>query len=204
MRSHVWSLPGVLAACGFLLTPAWAQEPGHQHEGEGKPKGAEGPGHTHERSSLHGGRVTMTKEFHFEVVFLRDGIQVHLYDRNQSPIPFRTASGEATITLSGREDVTVPLSLRKPSEEKHEGHERVGGDKAKLDWLEGKADLSKLREGEAKVQFRIRNLPGDKEKEDAFRQAFQLARVVRFRCPNHPEALQERPGKCAKGDGEGT
>jgi len=197
-RSTMFSLAAALAFAG---SPVPAQEHGHGKEPHEKPAGQEAAGHTHEKSSLHGGQVTMTKEFHFEVLFLRDGIQVHLYDRNQNPIPFRAASGEATLTIPGKGDVTVPLSLKKAAEGKHEGHEHVGAD-LQLDWLEGRADLSKLREDEARIQFRIRNLPGDKEKEDAFRQAFHLARLVRFRCPKHPETLSETVGKCPKGDGE--
>src|SRR5437773_3759725 len=55
-------------------------------------------GHEHKHGApLHGGKVTMTKEYHFEVVFAKNGLTVYPRTHEDQPIDASRLTGTATF-----------------------------------------------------------------------------------------------------------
>lgn len=71
----------------------------HEHDHGAGGRGEEA-GHSHERAEVHGGTVTMSKEFHIETVFLPDQVRLYLYDAEQNPMHFKY-SGKGLVTANG-------------------------------------------------------------------------------------------------------
>ena len=53
-------------------------------------------GHKH-GAPLHGGKVAMTKEYHFEVVFAKDGLKVYPRSHEDQPVDASRLTGTATF-----------------------------------------------------------------------------------------------------------
>lgn len=175
---------------------------GHdEHSEHGAGHAGEAEGHAHDKAALHGGQVTMSieKEFHFEVLFQRDTVKVYLYNGDQLPISAKGVTG--TVKLSSKDRSRKPIStvfayFKSEEEGEHgQGHKEEHGDQ---DFLQATIDSSKIQEGDAKADFSIKNLPGNKEKTVDFRETFQLTRFVEYACPMGDTEPTDEPGKCKK------
>jgi hypothetical protein len=155
-------------------------------------------GHSHEASELHGGKVTMTDEFHFEVAFQRDQILVYGYDRAQKAIDLGGVSGTARVDFrdSGRDAIEVALTYVKP--EAQSGHGHHGHAEVRFGHLIAEVDLGKVEEGNAKATLMLQGLPGSSEKEVRFKETFKIARLVEYSCPMNDTTPTSEPGSCAK------
>lgn len=151
---------------------------------DGGPK----PGHSHEKSEGHGGTVTMTRDFHFEVAFHRDQVHVWVYDGKQAPIDPRGVEGQVEVRFeaaTNRQPLDARLSY-------------VAGEGGKPGHLEGALDLTNVPEGQAEATFHLEKLPGSGERQVTFREHFKLARLVEYVCPMRCVPSQAEPGKCAR------
>jgi len=87
MRSMVKAMVlSVAVAFGLGVSVVSAHEHGGHEKGEKS-------GHSHERAEVHGGVVTMSKEFHIETVFMPDQVRLYLYDGEQNPMHVQSAKG---------------------------------------------------------------------------------------------------------------
>lgn len=83
MKSFTRIMTGMLAVTTFILlqNPSFAQEKAKESKA----------GHSHEKSEVHGGEVLMSKQHHFEVVWMADHVMVYIYDHHEqfegSPAP---------------------------------------------------------------------------------------------------------------------
>jgi hypothetical protein len=149
----------------------------------------------------HGGQVTVTEEFQFEVVFSRDAVQLYLYDGEKSPVSAEEINGTVRFAFRGLGGKSSSLELAyvgSVDEEKGaHGHEKGNG-RQQQDFLQAKVDLNKLQEGDMIAGFALKNLPGEKEKEVEFRESFKLARLVEYACPMKDSKPALHPGKCEK------
>lgn len=127
---------------------AWAH-------GKGGSPSEEAPGHSHEASSVHGGEVTMTREFHFEVVPAADALQVYVYDARQRPLSARGITGKVSVRFheAKRKSVTARLAFQ---------------DDGSYGLLA--APLRLKDAGEAKITIELSGLPGRAEKKVRFTQ----------------------------------
>ncbi|MFQ5601174.1 MAG: heavy metal-binding domain-containing protein [Candidatus Krumholzibacteriia bacterium] len=175
-----------LAASGW--TPAWGQHEEHSEEA----------GHSHQSAEKHGGTVTMTKEFHFEVAFERDMVHVHGYDGAQKPVDLKGVTGRVVIHFrdSKRKPIEAALKYVGPGGEGSHGHEHPGS--MEPGHLMAAVDLSRVPDGDAKATFKLGNLPGKSEKEVQFKETFQLARQVVYACPMNDSDPTGEPGSCPK------
>lgn len=177
---------------GFPTARLYAQDPGHGVEGH---SAEEVGGHSHGKLEGHGGSVTMTREFHFEVVFHRDKIQVYLYGGEENPLSTEGVSGSVRVRFRDRNRKRVEAALVYVNPNKEAGgHEHGQGDpKEKVqDYLEAKVDLSKVPERGAKATIRLEKVPGQKEREVSFTETFRLARLVEEEHEEHGPGGHDR------------
>ena len=181
---------------------AWAGGHGHGHGADEHGK-EEAEGHGHDKAERHGGQATMTNEFHFEVLFHRDSVQVYFYDGKQNPISARGASGTVSLSFRDhhRERVSAELAYVKPAEKDEGGHGH--GHKEKTaphpqDFLEAAIDLAKVQEGAMKALFDLKGLAGKEEKAVSFKETFKLARLIEYACPMKDTKPSDSPGTCKK------
>ena len=73
------------------------------------PAGEAAPGYSHEKSSIHGGKVVMTTDHHFECVFTEDAVLLYGYDGRQEPIDLKDATGEARVYPKEGGPTTMPF-----------------------------------------------------------------------------------------------
>jgi hypothetical protein len=107
---------------------------------------------------LHGGKVTMTKEYHFEVVFTKDGLKVYPRSHEDKPVDASKLTGTATFYHPNspkpwfmQKLVTSPVTAGRPSL-----------------FLGDMIDLSKVPVAGAKVEFKIDGLPEKAETAASF------------------------------------
>ncbi len=214
----------VVVAVSLPLTPTKAEtgnEPntkGHHNEkgqkqaheaGQAKVGGSnEAKGHSQAKAEQHGGLITMStkKEFHFEVVFHSDSVQVYLYDGKQNPISAKGVSGITSLLF--REPDHKPKSLNadlvyiNPAEQKKDeddhGHKKEEKGRHEQDFLQAKINLTKVQTGNMKAVFALKNLPGKNEKNVNFLKIFKLGRLVEYVCPMKDSKPTNHPGKCSK------
>jgi hypothetical protein len=158
--------------------------------------------HGHKMLERHGGQVTVTEEFQFEVVFSRDAVQLYLYDGEKSPVSAEEINGTVRFAFRGLGGKSSSLELAyvgSVDEEKGaHGHEKGNG-RQQQDFLQAKVDLNKLQEGDMIAGFALKNLPGEKEKEVEFRESFKLARLVGYLCLQLLDASNgDLPGRGGK------
>ncbi len=68
-------------------------------------------GHSHKAASAHGGEVTMTRQHHFEVVPVQEGITVFVYNYTQEPVELSTAITHGSVTLITKDGERRKLTL---------------------------------------------------------------------------------------------
>jgi len=95
-------LSSALLSGGALL----AQEHPSEHPKE-KPKA----GHSHAKTEIHGGEAVMTKEHHFEVVWMANNVMVYMYDMNQKPLAAKGVTGEVVFKFKDGKDQKATLTL---------------------------------------------------------------------------------------------
>ena len=121
-------------------------------------------GHKH-GAPLHGGKVAMTKEYHFEVVFAKDGLKVYPRNHEDKPVDASRLTGTATFYhpnspkpwFERRLNPTAASSARAPSS--------VGTS----------IDLSPVPATGAKVDFKVEGLPEPAETTATFSVPFAVA-----------------------------
>ena len=121
-------------------------------------------GHKH-GAPLHGGTVKMTKEYHFEAVFTRDGVK--LYPRTHDDKPLDTSKVAATATFYH------PNSPKPWFEQKLAAPAAVPGRASSS--LDASIGLSNVPSAGAKVEFKVAGLPEAEEPTTAFTVPFALA-----------------------------
>jgi hypothetical protein len=177
MKIAFWSLPVVLGVslAGWAgVAPTRADDPPQEVPATAA---APSPEHTHGKSELHGGKVTMTKDHHFETRFAADGVRVFIYTANQAPQMVEKAKGEATLEIAGRSPQETAFVVQKPLPGESTVyfcpmHENVvqkepgvcaacGGMKLfAQDYLFAKADLGAVAPGALEAMVHIEELKG--------------------------------------------
>lgn len=109
------AVTGVLLALVLLASVVYAHDP-KEHK---KPKPDESAaGHSHEMSEIHGGRVTMTPDHHFEVLFTPEEARVYLYDKVQQPIEAGDGVSVSMVLMrKGGDEVSLEMELMPPKPE---------------------------------------------------------------------------------------
>lgn len=133
--------------------------------------------HSHEMAMRHGGQVAMTKQHHFETVFLPSGVEVYLYTAEQAPMMAEKATGTVTFKFKDGKTKTLPMAIAAPKEGEQAVyfcpmHPKVvqmepgvcklcGGMKLyRQDRLAASIDLSKVEPGAVEATFDIAGLAG--------------------------------------------
>lgn len=121
-------------------------------------------GHEH-GAPLHGGKVAMTKEYHFEVVFAKDGLKVYPRSHEDKPVDASRLFGTATF---------YHPNSPKPWFERKLAPAATDPGKAPSS-IATAIDLSKVPAAGAKVEFRIEGLPEPAETTSRFSVPFALS-----------------------------
>ena len=98
---------------------------------------------------LHGGKVTMSKAYQFEVVVAKNGLWVYPRTHEDKPIDASGLSGTATFYQGNSPTPWFRRKLTPSATAKSEARAAIGTD----------IDLSKLPASGVKVEFRIEGLP---------------------------------------------
>ena len=113
---------------------------------------------------LYGGKVTMTKEYHFEVVFAKDGFKVFPRDHEDKLLDASKLTGTATFYHPNSPNVwferkltAIPAAPGRP-----------------VSFLGNTIDLSRVPATGAKVEFQIAGLPEEAEKTATFTVPFAV------------------------------
>ncbi len=122
-------------------------------------------GHEH-GAPLHGGTVKMTKEYHFEAVFTRDGVK--LYPRTHEDKPLDTSKVTATATFYH------PNSPKPWFEQKLAAPAAAPGSVPTS--LDASVGLGNVPAAGAKVEFKVTGLPEAEEPKATFTVPFALAK----------------------------
>lgn len=121
-------------------------------------------GHKH-GAPLHGGKVAMTKEYHLEVVFAKDGLKVFPRSHEDQPVDASRLTGTATF---------YHPNSPKPWFEQKLAPTAASPGKAPIS-IGLAIDLSKVPASGAKVEFRVNGLPEPAETTASFTVPFALA-----------------------------
>ena len=120
-------------------------------------------GHEHKHGApLHGGKVAMTQEYHFEVVFAKDGLTVFPRSHEDKPIDTSRLIGTATFY---HPNSPKPWFERKLAASPGQPAASIGA----------AIDLSKVPATGAKVAFKVEGLPEASEPTATFTVPFTLA-----------------------------
>jgi len=132
-------------------------------------------GHSHEQATVHGGKVTMNQEHHFEVVPMMHGVSVFAYDYTQNPIDVSNAEGMITLMTKDGKELTAALKPYSESMAMHEeGQEMMQQGQHMESLLFANLDLSGIDAREAKVTVTITGLQSEEEPQVSFRETIAL------------------------------
>lgn len=141
---------GVSLALGLgSVGAAWA------HDGQEHKHGA----------PLHGGKVAMTQEYHFEVVFAKDGLKVYSRTHEDKPIDASRLTGIATFYHPNSPKPWFERKLAASAASPGQAASSIGTT----------IDLSKVPSTGAKVEFKVEGLPEASEPTATFTVPFSLA-----------------------------
>jgi hypothetical protein len=140
---------GVALALGLGSTGVSRAHDGHEHK-HGAP--------------LHGGKVVMTQEYHFEVVFAKDGLKVYPRTHEDKPIDASRLTGTATFYHPNSPNPWFERKLAATAPSPGQAASSIGTT----------IDLSKVPATGAKVAFRVEGLPEAAEPTAAFTAPFSL------------------------------
>jgi hypothetical protein len=121
-------------------------------------------GHEH-GAPLHGGKVAMTKEYHFEVVYTKDGLNVFPRTHEDKPIDASRLSGTATFYHPNSPKPWFARKLAASAASPGQATISIGT----------KIDLSKVPATGAKVEFKVELLPETAEPTATFTVPFAFA-----------------------------
>ena len=121
-------------------------------------------GHEH-GAPLHGGKVAMTKEYHFEVVFAKDGLKVFPRSHEDRPIDASRLSGTATFYHPSSPKPWFERKLAPAAGSPGKAPSSIGT----------VVDLSKVPTTGAKVEFKVEGLPEAAETTASFSIPFAVA-----------------------------
>ncbi len=121
-------------------------------------------GHKH-GAPLHGGKVAMTKEYHFEVVFAKDGLKVFPRSHEDRPIDASRLSGTATFYHPSSPKPWFERKLAPTAGSPGNAPSSIGT----------VVDLSKVPATGAKVEFKVEGLPKAAETTASFSAPFAVA-----------------------------
>ena len=152
-----------------------------------KPKHDESAaGHSHEMSEIHGGRVTMTPNHHFEVLFTANEARVYLYNKAQKPIePGEKVS--ATLILTSRDGGELALEMKRLRPDAEKG--RASG------YLAVAHDFSGVEENQMKAMVRAVGLT---EEPIEFKTSVVVSEAASYACPMNCVAPAADPMACPK------
>lgn len=114
---------------------------------------------------LHGGKVAMTKEYHFEVVFAKDGLKVFPRSHEDRPIDASRLSGTATFYHPSSPKPWFERKLAPAAGSPGKAPSSIGT----------VVDLSKVPTTGAKVEFKVEGLPEAAETTASFSIPFAVA-----------------------------
>jgi hypothetical protein len=202
MKNHFrakWAATFAAATVLSILTASAHSSPVFAGRDEDRHKHhAEGEEHWLGEDGAHGGHVTMTKEFHFEVAFASEWTRVYLYDSKQNPISAKDVTGTVNISFrdQSRKPLDVKLSYAEPT--KGHGNSHAGSHQMGHSFLQANVNLEKVQEGDMKAVFVLKNLPGESEKEITLEETFKLARLITYECPMSCGPPADESGDCPK------
>lgn len=121
-------------------------------------------GHDH-GAPLHGGKVAMTKEHHFEVVFAKDGLRVFPRSHEDQPVDASRLAGTATFYHPSSPKPWFERKLAPTAASPGRAPSSIGT----------AIDLSKVPATGAKVEFKVEGLPEPAETTASFTVPFAVA-----------------------------
>lgn len=163
-RQWIVALITTALVLGFAACYASAEavHSGHQHHEAGHSQAV----HNHARhKAYHGGQLSETKEFCFEVVYRPTETRIYLYDHSQEHLSMRGVSGQATMQIRGNDQV-------KQFSTKYVAPKPAGTH----DYLSVPVDVRRMRDGDMKMTFVLKNLPSATEPVISFTQTIALSK----------------------------
>jgi len=148
MRSTLKTMASSAAALALALSGGASAHDGHEH---GEPQ--------------HGGKVAMTKEYHFEAVFTKDGLKLYPRSHEDRPLDASRLTGTATFYH--------PNSPKPWFERKLAPAPASPGETPSS--IVAAVDLGKVPASGAKVEFKVEGLPEPAETKASFTVPFALA-----------------------------
>jgi len=121
-------------------------------------------GHKH-GAPLHGGKVAMTKEYHFEVVFAKDGLKIYPRTHEDQPIDASRLTGTATFHHPNSPKPWFERKLAPTAASPGSAPTSIGI----------AIDLGKVPASGAKVEFKVEGLPEPAETVATFTVPFAVA-----------------------------
>ncbi len=149
MRRAFFSTLGAALVAATGLASA---DDGHKHE----------DGHKH-GAPLHGGKVAMTEEYHFEVVLAKDGLKVYPRSHEDKPVDASRLTGTATFYHPNSPRPWFDRKLVPTAASPGQAASSIGTS----------IDLSKVPAG-AKVGFKVEGLPEPAETTATFTVPFAV------------------------------
>ena len=114
---------------------------------------------------LHGGKVAMTKEYHFEVVFAKDGLMVYPRSHEDQPVDASRLTGTATFYHPSSPKPWFEQKLAPAAASPGKAPSSIGT----------AVDLAKVPATGTKVAFRVEGLPEAAETTASFSVPFAVA-----------------------------
>jgi hypothetical protein len=125
--------------------------------------------HKHEHGvPVHGGKLVMTRQYQFEVVFAPDGVNIYTRTHDDKPIDASRLTGTATFYHPSLSRPWFERKLVPPTPGKGQATSSIGL----------RIDLNKVPARGAKVAFRVEGLPDPAESAATFTVPFALADKV--------------------------
>ena len=159
----------VLILTGLLMSLTacfvWADErhAGHTHgQAAGDYVGHDAAGH----APHHGGQITATKNYCFEVVYQPRETRIYLYDHDQKHLSMRGANGKAVMHVRGNAQAC-----------EFAAQYRAAQNAIDHDYLSVLADVSRIRDGDMEVTFVLNNLRHPAESAVSFTQTFAMSKT---------------------------
>lgn len=177
----------------FIAAKVTVAHEGHSHPqqgaqttpvAEGSPSSAtNASAGVQQMNSTHGGKVSATRNYQFEVAFYPKETRIYLNNVNGQPLSAKGVSGEAIMQVRG-----VARQYRYPVQ--YLPQQPGSTDQ---DYLIVQVDTSQLRDGDMQATFDLRNLPDQQEPAAKFVRTFALS---------HPP-LTVVVARLTEADGEG-
>lgn len=129
----------------------------------------------------HGGQVTATAQYFFEVVYQPHETRLYLYNSAKAPVSLQGATGEVVLHVRGN-----PQWFRFPLH-----HVPASAATGGVDYLIAPADVRRIRDGDMQAAFHLANLPARQETVATFVQRFALSRPAIQVVPTAPPAVRQ-------------